>query len=91
MQKKIQSLKTNELVRKDLAGYDIMQEERQKFEEQYDHKDFRDYDSVQVPLYLFIYLEYKRSTHHRRYKMLEHDTKLVIEENNMLVHQVRVV
>ncbi len=48
LEKKVESLKTNELVRKDLAGYDIFSEEKKKSEDDFDDKTFKDYDSVQV-------------------------------------------
>lgn len=73
LEKKIESLRNSELIRKDI--YDI----KEDFEATEEEDVFKDYLSVQL-----------ENTHSQRYrfKQLEHEAKLTIEENNLLNNQV---
>ena len=64
-------------MRKDLGPQ--MKEETSLCENDFEDT-FRDYESVQ--------LDKKKGTYHRRYKQLEDDTKLVMQENQILSQQV---
>ncbi len=74
LEKKIESLRNSELIRQDI--YDV----KECFELEPDDKDvFRDYYSVQ---------NYNTNSQLHKVKQLEHETKLTIEENNLLINQV---
>ena len=74
LEKKIDSLRNSELIRKDLYEIKDMQDVEIAGDE-----EFKDYASVQ---------NVKASSQRYRLKQLEHETKLTIEENYLLNNQV---